>query len=393
MRKALFCIAVTLSLLVLLCWAAGVDWRSPLAPEANRNWTGSEFRVVMGGAAQDEDRLRIGAVGENRTALQAIALNGVDAAENPILRYRFEQFPHTLELSLVFRRVGDDDVSVVTLPWPGDGDAYFDLGSVPEWQGRITEIAFAEFPTPQVVPPMQGFQPFTLVDATLSSRSWRGDLSALVTDWLGQWPWSQRSVHALGRDTDTPHAQSLVLCLAIAIAMLVLWTWLLLRVPRATLLRTAAIALVLSWIVLDLQWQSGLNWRHAATGRLYAEFDWPERELHSADSDVVAAAHQVQSAIRVLPGSSRVLVHAGSPFAVLRLVYHLLPMNVGVLALAHAAAPGEDLPDNSLVVLFDAKGWRYNEKTRVMSGDGLSITGDVIYNRGRVVVMRSRRSS
>lgn len=390
MRKLLYALAVFLSLTLLLFWAAGVDVGSPVSAEVNRNWAGSEFRVVMGGAAEDEGRLRIGAVGENRTALQSIALNGIDAAENPILRYRFEQFPHTLELSLVFRRAADEDVSVVALPWPGDGDAYFDLGSVPEWRGRITEVAFAEFPTPQIVPPMQGFQPFTLVDATLSSRSWCGDLAALATDWLGQWPWSQRSVHALGRDTDTPHAQSLVLCLAIAVVVIVLWAWLLLRARGAALLRIAAIALVLGWILLDLQWQSGLQWRHVATERLYAEFDWPERELHSADSDVVAAAREIRSAVRVLPGTSRVLVHAGSSFAVLRLVYHLLPMNVGVLALAHAAAPEDALPDNSLIVLFDAQGWRYDEKTRVMSGDGMRFVGDIIFSRGRVVVLHVR---
>ena len=218
MRKLLFSAAVLLSMSALLVWAAGVDWRSPLSPDTVRNWSGSDFRVVIGGAAQDETRLRIGAVGENRTALQSVVLNGIEAAENPILRYRFEQFPHTLELSLVFRRAGDDDVSVVSLPWPGEGDAWFDLGTVPEWQGRIVELAFAEYPTPQIVPPMQGFQPFTLVDASLDSRSWRGDVAALMTDWLGQWPWSQRSVHALGRDTDTPRAESLVLCLALAIA-------------------------------------------------------------------------------------------------------------------------------------------------------------------------------
>lgn len=390
MRRLSFAIAVLLSLSALLMWAAGVEWQSPLTPEQTRNWTGSEFRVVMGGAAEDESRLRIGAVGEDRTALQSVFLNGVEATANPILRYRFEQFPHTLELSLVFRRAGDEDVSVVSLPWPGEGNAWFDLGTVPEWRGRITEVAFAEYPTPQVVPPMQGFKPFTLVDASLASRSWHGDLAALATDWLGQWPWSQRSVHALGRDTDTPRAQSLVLCLAIAIAMLLFWAWLLLRLRGSSLLRASLAFVVAGWILLDLQWQSGLRWRHVATQSLYAGFEWPERELHSADSDIVEAARDLKTAIRDLPENSRILVHSSSSFSVLRLVYHLLPMNVGVLSLAHSTAPATPLPDKCLIVLYDAAGWTYDQKTRLLIGDGMSIAGDVIFRREHLIVLRHR---
>jgi hypothetical protein len=239
MRRFLFSLACLISIGALLCWAAGISWQAPFFSDQHRNWMGSEFRVVMGGAAQDEGRLRIGAVGDERTALQSVALNGVDAAENPILRYRFEQFPHTLELSLVFRRMGSEDVSVVSLPWPGGEDAWFDLGSVPEWKGRITEIAFAEYPTPQIVPPMQGFQPFTLVDASLSSRSWHGDLAALRTDWL-------------------------VVC---------------------------------------------GHWRHSATESCTPDMNGRSRSFLGR-SDIVATARELKSALRDLPGNSRILVHS-----------------------------------------------------------------------------------
>ncbi|HET9033920.1 MAG TPA: hypothetical protein VFN25_13580 [Dokdonella sp.] len=391
MRKSLFAIAMLFSVAAILAWAAGMQWSSPLVASQPRHWDGSDFRVVIGGAAQDETRLRIGAVGENRTALQSIVLNGIEAADNPILRYHFEQFPHTLELSLVFRRVGNEDVTVVSLPWPGDGDAWFDLGTVPEWQGRITELAFAEYPTPQIVPPMQGFRPFTLVNASLSSRSWLGDLSALATDWLGQWPWSQRSVHALGRDTDTPRAQSLQLCLMLIIASLLLWSWLILRVRGSALLRLSVITFVLGWLLLDLQWQSGLNWRHAATESLYAEFDWPERELHSADHDIVETAHELKSALRDLPENSRILVHAESSFTVLRLVYHLLPLNVGVLAQAIDEAPGQPLPEGSVVIVYDTPGWTYDQQHHLLQGGGLKFGGELLLRRNRLLVLRVRR--
>ena len=388
MRKSFFAIALLLSVAGILAWAAGMQWSSPFLASQPRHWDGSDFRVVIGGAAQDETRLRIGAVGENRTALQSVVLNGIEAADNPILRYRFEQFPHTLELSLVFRRVGDEDVSVVSLPWPGDGDAWFDLDTVPEWQGRITEIAFAEYPTPQIVPPMQGFRPFTLVNASLSSRSWLGDLSALATDWLGQWPWSQRSVHALGRDTDTPRAQSLQLCLMLIIASVVIWSILILRIRGVALLRLSVIVFVLGWVLLDLQWQSGLRWRHAATQNLYAEFDWPERELHSADHDIVETARELKTALRELPENSRILVHAESSFSVLRLVYHLLPLNVGVLAQAVTKAPGQALPAGSIVIVYDTPGWSYDPQQHLLQGGGLKYNGDMLLRRKRLLVLR-----
>ncbi|MGB0132769.1 hypothetical protein [Dokdonella sp.] len=393
MKRLLFAIVLLASFGLLLLWAAGAELHSPMFADQQRNWTGSEFRVVMGGAAQDEDRLRIGAVGDDRTALQSIALNGVDAMENPILRYNFAQFPHTLELSLVFRRVGDEDVTVVSLPWPRDGNSWFDLGTVPEWNGRITELAFAEYPTPQVVPPMQGFKPFTLVGASLSSRSWQGDLSALLTDWTGQWPWSQRSVHALGRDTDTPRAQSLVLCLLLAVGLVLIWSFAILKVRGAGLLRLGVLALFVGWLLLDLQWHSGLRWRHSATEVLYSEFSWPDRELHSADRDIVETAHELKLALRDLPGNTRVLVHSASSFTVLRLIYHLLPMNVGVLAQAKATAPDEPLSDGSVVVFYDIAGWRYDPQKRMMEGDGLRLPGEIIHRRDRLIVLKLGRGT
>lgn len=393
MRRVLFAIAVLLSGVVILLWGAGVDWHSPISTDQERHWAGSDFRVVMGGAAQDEDRLRIGAVGDNRTALQSVALNGLEASEYPILRYRFEQFPHTLELSLVFRPADADDVTVVSLPWPGAGEAVFDLGTVPEWKGRIVEVAFAEYPTPQVVPPMQGFRPFTLVEAALSARSWGGDLSALMTDWLGYWPWSQRSVHALGRDTDTPRAQSLVLCIVLFIFATGFWAVWLLRLRGVRLSRLVVVMLVLGWLLLDLQWHAGLRWRYSATHDLYAAYDWPQREQHSADSEIISMAAEIKLALRDVPENARILVHSDSPFALLRMVYHLLPMNVAVFAQAISTVPATPLPDGTLIIVYEAEGWKYDWGRRVLKGSGTEFPGSQIMQRDNLLVVRYRGST
>lgn len=389
MKRGLFVIALLLSGFLILLWAADVDWKSPMSSDHSRHWNGSDFRVVMGGAVEDEQRLLIGAVGDNRTALQSVTLNGIEAADYPILRYRFDQFPHTLELSLVFRRADAEDVTVVSLPWPGTSEATFNLGTVPEWQGRITEIAFAEYPTPQVVPPMQGFKPFALVDVALHERSWGGELSALMTDWLGYWPWSQRSVHALGRDTDTPRAQSLVLCIVLFILVVVFWAAVLLGLRGVRLVQSVAICVALGWLVLDLQWHSGLRWRYAATKNLYAEFDWPQRELHSADSDIIAAATSIKSLLRDVPENSRILIHSESSFALLRLVYHLLPLNVAVFA--QATATHTPLPNGTLIIVYEAEGWGYDPARRVLEGGGVVIPGDLLLRNGNLLVMRYSR--
>ena len=390
MRRGLFLVAMLASVFVVLAWAARLEWSAPLISSEHLAFSGSQFRVIMGGASHDEQRLRIGAVGEERTALQSVELDGIDANVYRLLRYRFEDFPHTLELSLVFRRADSlDEVQVVSLPWPGTGNAWFDLSNVPEWHGRIVEIGFAEFPTPQIVPPMQGFQPFTLVDAELRSRSWRGDFAALRTDWLGYWPWSQRSVHALGRDTDMPRAQSLVLCIAILIALAVIWAFVLLRWRGARLRRFLVFVFVVGWLLLDLQWHAGLRWRHEATHTLYAGFDWPQRELNSADSDVVRTAIEVKALLREEPDSTRILVHAGSSFEQLRLVYHLLPLNVAVLAQVIAATP-TPLPAGSLIIVYNAEGWMFDAARNVLDGGGMQFAVEPVLQRGNLLVVRYR---
>ncbi len=387
MRRALFGMIVLSGTLLLLAWAAGLQPSSPFSPEQRMSLPGSGFRVVMGAGAEDDDRLRIGAVGEDRTALQSVVLNGIEADEYRLLRYRFEQFPHTLELSVVFRRADAlDDVHVVSLPWPGDGEAAFDLGTVPEWHGRIVELGFAEYPTPQVVPPLQGFKPFTLVEAALVSRSWTGSFAALWTDWLGNWPWSQRSVHALGRDTDTPRAQSLVLCLVIWIGLLVVAAALVLRVRGRRLAGVAVVAIVAGWVVLDLQWHAGLRWRHEATRTLFADYAWPEREKHAADTEILEAAGTLRAALRNEPASTHVIVHSSSSFALLRMIYHVLPMNVAVLAQAMQA--GVALPAGTIIVVYDDDTWRYDAARRVLEGGGSVFPGDLVLQRGALLVVR-----
>lgn len=133
---------------------------------------------------------------------------------------------------------------------------------------------------------------------------------------------------------------------------------------------------------------AGLSWRHAATQSLYAGFDWPDRELHSADQDIIETARALKQDLRDLPANSRILVHGASSFATLRMIYHLLPMNVGVLVLAAELSPAVHLPDRSIIIVYDVPDWSYDPKTRQLRGGGLTFTGEVLLRRDRLLVLR-----
>ena len=392
MRRALFVLALAASWLLLLLWAGGVDWRTPVLPQVQRVYSGGEFRPVFGSGSLRDGRLHVDAAAEDFSGLQSVALPNLDTRQFTTLRYRFADFPRTLELSLVFRTAeAPDDVQTISLPWPGEGESSFDLSHVDKWHGTIIELGFAQFATGQVVPPELGFKPFDLVRAQLWSPSWRGDLAALMTDWLGAWPWSQRSVHALGREGDTPRAQSAVLVAALAAAIAMMWAAALLGLRGRRLLTAAIVCAALAWMALDLRWQAGLVQRLLATRTLYAGLDWPQRARVVGDSDILQAAEEVRQILHDEPANSRILVDAGSGYEWLRLIWHLLPLNVAAYPLARVL--GQSLPENCLLVFYDNDSWHTDPALRKLLAASMRVTSAAAvhvngFESSRVVVFR-----
>ena len=356
-RIAAFLLASCTSVGLLLLWAADVRWSAPLSPEYRRDFNGSAFGEVFGRAVARDGALAVEAAADDHTTLQVIQVD-IDAAAFAVLRYRFPGFPRTLELSFVFRTAAaPEDVQTVSLPWPGGGDTAFDLTQVPAWKGRIVEIGFAQFATAQLVPPERGFAPFALQQAALWSDSWRGDLAALATDWFGAWPWSQRSVHALGREGDSPRARSIVLFVALVAAAIALLATALLGLRGRRVAAVALACTACAWLVLDLRWQTGLQQRLAATRALYEGVPWDERRMLVGDSDILAAAERIRTLVGPDAAHRRMLVHAASGYAQLRLVWHLLPLDVASFWVPDPAAP---LPDGCLIVFYASDDWYAN---------------------------------
>jgi len=373
MRRALFALALAAGVLVLLLWAARVDWHAPISPAAQRVFNGSEFAAVFGKGTAQSGRLHMDAAAEDFSSLQSVTLRNLAARDFSTLRYRFENFPRTLELSLVFRTSeAPDDVRTISLPWPGDGVASFDLSHVEAWQGDIIELGFAQFATGQLVPAELGFKPFDLVDMELWSPSWRGDLAALATDWFGAWPWSQRSVHALGREGDAPHARSAVLVIALGAGIAIGLAMLLLGLRGQRLLVVAGICIALAWIALDLRWQTGLAQRLLSTRALYAGLDWPQRSRIVGDGEILQAADELKTILQGEPAKTRILLEARSGYEWLRLVWHSLPLNVTGLQLA--ATFGASLPENCVIVFYDDDTWTTNPALRKLLAHSERIT-------------------
>ena len=116
-----FAIAVLLTWSALVVWAAKPDWHIPLLPTRSLVLPAASFRMIDGEARQVAAGLRVESLGAHGVALQTYApKGGFEAAQLPVLAYRFSGFVHTLELSLVFRRADQPgDVHAVSLPWPG----------------------------------------------------------------------------------------------------------------------------------------------------------------------------------------------------------------------------------------------------------------------------------
>ncbi|MGN6518511.1 MAG: hypothetical protein ACTHK2_03700 [Dokdonella sp.] len=340
-RYAAFGVALGAVWLVLLLWAAGIDPREPLVPARTHSLPGSRYHAVFGKATPDGQRLRVSSAAEDYSALQATALADLAAADFPILRYSFDGFPHTLELSLVFRTSdAPDDVQAISLPAPTNGSATFDLSRTPAWRGTIVEAGFSQFPVAQLVPPAEGFRPFELVGARLESQSWRGRLAATWSSWFAHSPWQLISVSAIGPSETgdgAPHAPRLPLVLALALAGFAGVARLVLHWRGGRLARAVFTAAVLAWLGLDVAWLREVGYRRGVDKEIWGAIPFAQRQDYIADDHTLAAATRLKILLGNEPPTTRILVNAQTPHEVLRLVYLLSPLNAsGVGGLVNA---------------------------------------------------------
>jgi hypothetical protein len=349
---------------------------------------GQDFRPVMGAGVEDGSALGVGAIASDGNAMQSIPLDRTHAADYPLLTYRFEDFPRTLELLLVFRRADTpEDVQTVALPWPGDGAVTVDLhAATPAWHGDITELGFAEYATAQLVPPSIAFQPFRLVQSRLASPAWGALPRLLRHAWFGYQPWSLASINVVGASDDRNASMPATLVIGGLLSLVV--CALLLRWSRGQLLRPALIAGALCWVMLDLRWIADLSSKHKLTDTIYAGKSWPERARLQPDEDVAGFAQLARQQLAEVRQGQRVLVASDSTYVMLRLIYFLLPLNAAPLESAIAAAPTGDWPHDTVIVLCTSKRWHFDDSSSTLRSEARSIGVTPLFVGGNLAVYR-----
>src|SRR5699024_2219371 len=94
---------------------------------------------------------------------------------------------------------------------------------------------------------------------------------------------------------------------------------------------------------------------------LYAGLTWDQRKDIVGDDGTLRIANELKALLRDEPGSARVLVHSSSGYSLLRLMWHLLPLNTAAL---WSADPGAPLPEGCLIVFYESDAWRTNQAMR-----------------------------
>lgn len=391
-RIGLFTLLSLALIAVVVLIVAGVPWSSPLSPANRHDLDPAAFQIVMGAGLHTEDGLQVGAVGKERVALQSLSISGdgIAAADFNVLSYRFEKFPRTLELSLLFRRASEpDDVQVVSLPWPGRGASAFNLRDVPAWRGRIIEIGFIESATPQLIPNGIAFPPFELVDAQLWSPSWRGGLAALSTDWLAYRPWGLFSVSSVDQEAgiSTPRRPAMLLVVEAAVVIVAGLGVLLFGWRRREFRIGVLVAFALGWLLLDAVWIGQLYERQATTRLVYAGKAWAERARLVPDDELLKAADRIREVVAGFDKPPHVVIHASSPMEMTRLQYLSLPVNAALLV--RAIDPmSYNFPPGTVLVLYDMQDWTYDANAKQVRTPDLVFPAEQLVDEGALRIFR-----
>jgi len=382
-RTGVCVIAVVLIWVCVFAWASGLDWRTPFMTRTGIDLPAADFHIVTGSGANGVQDLAIEGPGDDGSALQTARI-GVRAEDFPILRYSFENFPRTLELSFVFRRAdAPDEVQAITVPWPGDGECVVDMRRFPAWHGEIIELGFAQFATGQLVPASIAFRPFRLRSVQLSSLSWAGAVLAVRAGWFGYTPWALASINAL----DSESAASLPLLgttvTGSALALLVASIGLRWRKQRA--LRAAVMLVAATWLLFDAHWLRDLAAKHRLTESLYAQRTPAERERLAPNEDLTFIAAQTRDWLTLQHITSRVFVAADTSHNFFRMMYLLLPHNVAALFYLGDAP----LPADTLILLYGTKQWIYDAEHGAILGRGRAYQVVPVFGSGGAQLYRT----
>lgn len=389
-RTAIFFIAAVAWLTLLLAWAAGVRPGDPWSPARQMTLSGAELMPISGEVEVVDGGVRIGSIGPLDQGLQSWRVDPpLPAAELPILHFEVSGLPRTLELALIYRRSATaEDVDSLTLPRAHSRGGTVNLEAVPGWRGDLVELGFSEYPVPSLVPPETPFTPFVIHALHLESRSVRGQLLALLTQWRDWTPWSLRSVH-INAPVATGNARAEPNLLLPVAALGIFLLWLLLQ-RRRGVLPAAVILVALAWLLVDAGWIGQLRANHALSQQIFGDAAWNERSMLVADRPLLERAVRMRAVLAQQPEATRVLywVASGQEMDRERLGYFLRPANVAPL---DPRLDPRDVPDGTLLLIDnDADAWTWAPADNLLSRGQQRFHGDLLWHQGHMLLLSVR---
>lgn len=379
--RAVLALAVLLAggALALLA-AAGGDASAPWRAAERHVFEPSEL-VPIGARRVDgigADAVFEGADGLGRSLLMARNLS-LDAAHWSSLSYRFDAFPATLKLVLVWRvEASPERLRSLPLPRPGVRAAAVLLDGVEGWEGQISELGVLVLPADLLPAQATLDRRIVLRALTLESRSQSGALAALLTEWSAYRPWVGRSINTAGFELASPQRHSL-LGFVLAMALLLgLAAWLVFR-PRLRLALAVGVALVGAWVALDLVHLAQLHWRGDFTRQAHRQ-----GEEIQVDPHLNAVLEALQPSLRALE-PRLVLVSGASPFQRTYGAFRLLPLPVAVVGSPPALPAGEQ---RLALVLIGVDAADFDAATRTLRWGARSYVAEAVFEEPPVRAFR-----
>jgi len=392
-RRIMFA-AVLIAIWLGLCLvAADVPFGAKFSPGKQLTMSGRDFFMRTGKGEYDGQGLIVTSLGADNTSLQTASLGRARAEQQPILRYQIRNFPRTLELALMFRtKDAPDDAKTISLPVPVDGEVAVNLATLPQWQGEIHEIGFAEYATSQLVPPDQvKFTPFRIEAVRLEAPSWRQLIPRLRNDWTGYKPWSQRSINTLGAQIETVPSSSLTATIGAGCLLSLLAGWAILGWPRRRMMQAAIATSMVAWVLLDASWLVDLAGKHDTIEAIYADKAWSAREALQPDEETFVAA-QAMTKVAAAQGAKHVLVVSDSAFSLLRMIYLLLPIDAVPLEQAYTAVPASIMRADTLIAVVDCD-CKYDADSRMLTKGNNVYAVTPVVEQGPLRVYRPRQAA
>jgi len=384
-RDFLRCLAVAiLSLLLSVALlAAGYVTFSPRLSELKAAAVRQEARpwIIRGadliarlGQGQDTDSrgLRIALVEEGaeergiftrRTRLQA--------ADYPFLDYIVTDRNPAGHVYFIWR-TADNPQQVYNVPlyWTGDSTATTLLARNKDWKGIIIETGL------DIYGSLQGHST-TVESLTLLPASGSPLLRTLWTNWTAARLWNQESINylwgyrpgeSLSPSLTTAIWAGLSLLLAIALCLT-------LSLPPVL---ACGLVLLLSWIGLDLLWQTNLSSQLQETRELFQGKSQHQKHLADEDSELYRYAQYLKQAVLPAPGARIFLLHNAERrgYRRLKTQFYLLPHNIynfGKVPRTSLLRSGD-----YILVLDEIEELSYLKDQGVLSWQGGSVPAELI---------------